>query len=58
LYTGGKKKTSWKLTGDVGCWRRKTLPDIKIRNGEEIKIIGIANVKETARIDYIEFVRK
>ncbi len=58
LYTGGKKRTSWKLTADVGCWRRKILPDLKIRNGEEIKIVGIANGKEAARVDYIEFVRK
>ena len=58
LYTGGKKKISWKLNEDVGCWRRKILSDIKIRNGEEIKIIGIADGKEAARVDYIEFVRK
>jgi hypothetical protein len=58
LSVGGKQKGTWKLTEDVGCWRRKTLPDIKIRNGEEIMIAGTANGKEAARVDYIEFVKK
>ena len=58
LYTGGKKKTSWKLTEDVECWRRKTFPSVKIQKGEEIMIVGIADGKEAARVDYIEFVRK
>jgi hypothetical protein len=58
LSVAGKQKSTWKLTEDVGCWRRKTIPDVKIKNGDEIKITGIANGKELARVDYIEFVRK
>jgi Glycosyl hydrolase-like 10 len=58
LAVGGKQKGEWKLSEDVGCWRRKTLPGIKIKNGDEIKITGVANGKELARVDYIEFVKK
>jgi hypothetical protein len=58
LSTGGKQKASWKLNEDTDCWRRKTIPGIKIKNGDEIAIAGVANGKETARIDYIEFVKK
>lgn len=58
LSTGGRQKATWKLTEDVGCWRRKTIPDVKIKNGDEIKITGMANGKESARVDYIEFVKK
>jgi len=58
LFTGGKQKATWKLSEDVGCWRRKTIPAVKIKNGDEIKITGVANGKEAARVDYIEFVKK
>jgi hypothetical protein len=58
FYAGGNKKAVWKLTEDVGCWRRKTLPAVKIKKGDEIKLIGISDGKESARADYIEFVRK
>jgi hypothetical protein len=58
LAVGGKQKASWKLSEDVGCWRRKTIPSVKIKTGDEIKISGIADGKEEARIDYVEFVKK
>jgi hypothetical protein len=44
------------LNFDVGCWRRKTIQNIKISNGDEIKITGTANGKEAARVDFIEFI--
>jgi hypothetical protein len=56
LYVGGKQKATWKLTEDVGCWRRKTIPNIKINSGDEIKLIGMANGSESARVDFIEFI--
>lgn len=56
LSVAGKQKASWKLTEDVDCWRRKTIPNIKINNGDEIQLTGIANGTETARVDFIEFV--
>jgi hypothetical protein len=58
LTVGGRQKATWKLSEDVGCWRRKTIPDVKIKKGDEIKITGIANGTEVARVDYIEFVKK
>jgi hypothetical protein len=56
LSVGGKQKASWKLSEDVGCWRRKTIPNVKINKGEEIKIMGVANGSEAARVDFIEFI--
>lgn len=58
LAVGGKQKASWKLSEDVGCWRRKTIPSVKIKTGDEIKLSAMANGKEQARIDYIEFIKK
>lgn len=56
LLVGGKTKARWELSEDVGCWRRKTIAGITIKHGQEISIIGKANGKEMARVDFIEFV--
>lgn len=56
LYVAGKPKASWKLTEDVDCWRRKTIPNLKINKGDEIKLVGVANGSETVRVDFIEFI--
>lgn len=58
LLVGGKQVAKWELTENVDCWRRKIIPDVNIRNGEEIRIIGTAdNLKgdNTIRIDFVEF---
>jgi len=57
LSVGGKQRALWKLNEDVGCWRRKTIPGVKIKNGDEIKIVGVANGSEAIRVDYIEFIK-
>ncbi|MBD2753004.1 hypothetical protein [Spirosoma validum] len=56
LAIAGKQKASWKLNEDVGCWRRKTIPNVKINAGDTIELTGIANGSETAKVDYIEFI--
>jgi hypothetical protein len=57
LYAGGRQIADWKLTEDVACWRRKSIRNVKINKGDEIKIVAVMNVGETACIDYIEFIR-
>lgn len=58
LFVANKQRATFKLTEDVGVWRTKTFSNIKIKNGDEIKLVGVSNVKEAARVDYIEFVKK
>jgi hypothetical protein len=58
LYAGGRQIADWKLTEDVACWRRKTIPNVKINKGDEIKIVGVMNGMETACVDFIEFIRQ
>ncbi len=55
LSVGGKQKSSWKLNEDTDCWKVKTIRNVKIKKGDEILITGIANGKECARVDYIDF---
>ena len=61
VLVGGKQVAKWNLTEDVDCWRRKVIPNISIKNGEEIKLVAsAANLTEdkTIRIDFIEFIPK
>lgn len=58
LFVGGKQKAYWKLNEDVDCWRRKMIPNMKIKNGEEIKLVGFSNGDDMARVDFIEFIRQ
>jgi hypothetical protein len=58
LFVADKQRATFKLNEDVGVWRRKTFNNIKINNGDEIKIVGVANGSEAARVDYIEFIKK
>jgi hypothetical protein len=56
LFINGKQKATWKLAEDVGCWRRKIIPNIQLNTGDEVKLVGMADGKEGARVDFIEFV--
>ena len=56
LSVAGKQKASWKLDEDVDCWRRKKIPGVRLKRGDEIRIAGVADGKEQARVDFIEFV--
>jgi hypothetical protein len=56
LLIDGQQKLKWDLSEDVGCWRRKKIAGVSIRKGAEIKIIGVADGGESARVDFIEFV--
>lgn len=56
LLVNGTRKASWKLDEDINCWRRKTISNIQLKKGDEIKIIGKADGIEYARVDFVEFV--
>lgn len=58
LSVGGAEKATWRLTEAVGCWKRKTIPQIIIKTGDEIKIIGLTGCSEGARLDFIEYISR
>ena len=58
IYVEGKQRATWDLDEEVDCWRRKTFFNINVKKGDEIKIIGIADGSESARLDFIEFIPK
>jgi hypothetical protein len=54
LSVGGVQKSVLTLNEDVSCWRTKAIPNVTINNGDEIKIVGVANGSDLARVDFIE----
>ncbi len=61
LLVGGIQVAKWELNENVDCWRRKVIPNVDIKNGEEIKIVGVANALKgdsSIRLDFVEFIPK
>lgn len=58
LFAGGRQSAAWTLPGDAGCWRRKTIPGVALKRGDEIKIVGASSGREGARVDHIEFIKR
>jgi hypothetical protein len=56
VSVGGHEKVRWPLNEKIGCWKRKTLPQITVKSGDEIKITGVAGGFEGARVDFMEFI--
>ena len=57
VWVDGRQKLKWELSEDVGCWRRKKIAGVNIKKGAAIKIVGVADGGESARVDFIEFVK-
>ena len=58
LFVAGEEKASFWLDEDTDCWRWRKFKNIRVNQGDEITLIGKADQKEQARLDYIEFVRR
>jgi len=61
VLVGGKQVAKWDLTEDVDCWRRKVIPNIDIKNGEEIKLVVTSTNStedKTIRLDFVQFISK
>jgi hypothetical protein len=56
VSVGGSENLTWRLNENVRGWRRKTIPQITIHSGDEIRITGIAAGSDGARVDFIEFI--
>ncbi|MEE9365568.1 MAG: hypothetical protein V3W44_02680, partial [Dehalococcoidales bacterium] len=56
LLIAGEEKAVFTLDEDTDCWRWRIFENIRVNNGDEIKLVGKANKNERARLDYIEFI--
>ena len=56
LFIAGEEKAVLALDEDTDCWRWRMFKNIRVNNGDEIKLVGKANKNERAKLDYIEFI--
>jgi hypothetical protein len=57
LVINGQEKAAFKLDEDTDCWRWRMFRNIYVNKGDEITLVGEADQKELARLDFIEFIR-
>ncbi len=48
--------TVFKLDEDTDCWRRRIFENIQVNKGDDITLVGKADQKEQAKLDYVEFI--
>ena len=58
LSVGGREKLKWRLDEGGVCWKRKTIPQVTVQSGDELRIIGATGGSEGARVDFVEFIRR
>lgn len=56
LLIAGQERATFKLDEGTDCWRWRRFENIPLKKGDEITLIGKADRKEKARLDYIEFI--
>ena len=57
LLIAGEEKAAFKLDEDTDCWRWRIFKNIHVKKGDDITLVGKADQKEQAKLDFIEFVR-
>ncbi len=56
LLIEGEEKASFFMDEDTDCWRWRKFENIRIRKGDEIRLVGIANGTESAILDFVEYI--
>ena len=56
LLINDKQVAGFKFDEDTDCWRWRRFNNIQVNRGDEIKLVGIANGNERAKLDFIEFI--
>ena len=56
LLINDEQVAGFKLDEDTDCWRWRRFNNIRVKRGDEIKLVGIANSNEKAKLDFIEFI--
>ena len=56
LFIAGQEKASFRLDEDTDCWRWRRFENIRVKRGDEIKLVGKAHNGENAKLDFIEFI--
>jgi len=57
LLVAGEERAVFTLDEDTDCWRWRLFENIQVNKGDDITLVGRADQKEQAKLDFIEFVR-
>ncbi|MHC4191650.1 MAG: family 10 glycosylhydrolase [Planctomycetota bacterium] len=57
LLIAGQERAVFRLDEDTDCWRWRIFKNIHVNKGDDITLVGKADQKEQAKLDFIEFVR-
>ncbi len=57
LFVEGEEKAAFKMDEDTDCWRWRIFKNVHVNKGDEITLVGKADKKEKAILDFIEFIR-
>ena len=56
LLIAREEKAAFTLDEDTDCWRWRIFENIQVNKGDNITLVGNADQKERAKLDYIEFI--
>ncbi len=56
LFIEGEEKAVFRMDEDTDCWRWRRFDNIRVKRGDEIKLVGKAHIGEMAKLDFIEFI--
>jgi len=56
LRIAGEDRVLLKLDEDTDCWRWRRFDSVRVNKGDTITLVGKADRREKARLDYIEFI--
>jgi hypothetical protein len=56
FYVAGEERAVFTMDENMDCWRWRRFNNIYIRKGDEIRIVGVADGAELAKLDFIEYI--
>jgi hypothetical protein len=56
LFINDREVVDFRLDEDVDCWRWRRFDNIRVNQGDEIRLAAQSDQQETVRLDFIEFI--
>jgi len=58
LLVAGVEKASFTMDENCDCWRWRRFKAVRVNKGDTVTLVGQADGKDEARLDYIEFIHR
>ena len=58
LFADDDQVVDFKLDGDTDCWTWRRFEKIRLKQGDNIRLVVDAAEPETVRLDYVEFIEQ